>query len=537
MKRFKDFKLTGKTEILLVLILLAVGIFIRAYHFGIIPVGLNQDEAMAAVDAKALAEYGTDRFGMRYPVFFTAWTSAQMSVLESYLMIPFINLLGFSITVIRLPMLVMSCIGLGCLYYLGKKVGGIWLGMVSLSMGVICPWHYMQSRWALEANMYPHFFLIGVCLLLAGLERKWLLYVSMVFFGLCSYCYGIATYSVPLFLLIMAIILVRKGLVSLRQGLLCAVVYFLVSGPELLTMIINAFGLDTVETRWFTMPYFPYSGRAKNILFVNFSWERLWSNIKDTIAVLFFNGDTLTSNSIAAFGPLYHFTVTFFVIGFVVAVQKIRRADTAPKRIPYLMILVWFAMGIWIGIVTESVLINRINVIFYSMLLISAVGICWCVEKSRVLAVPIFALYSVSALLFAYTYFRSWADESRNFYYESYVNALYYADSIPCDYYYISSDPQWTGVREVGRILTMFCHEIDAEYFQGKTNIQDGVERLPYSERYTYYVGDELTEEIVKENKDKSVVYLVGAGEVSLFSEEEYEITSFYDSYYVIAGR
>ena len=52
-------------EFILVTMILFVGIFIRAYHFGMIPVGLHQDEAMAAVDAKALADYGTDRFGMR----------------------------------------------------------------------------------------------------------------------------------------------------------------------------------------------------------------------------------------------------------------------------------------------------------------------------------------------------------------------------------------------------------------------------------------------------------------------------------------
>ena len=63
----------GKFEIFIVVILLFGGIFIRAFHFGISPVGIHQDEAMAAVDALALSKYGTDRFGMPYPVHFTAW--------------------------------------------------------------------------------------------------------------------------------------------------------------------------------------------------------------------------------------------------------------------------------------------------------------------------------------------------------------------------------------------------------------------------------------------------------------------------------
>lgn len=536
-KGIKELKMTGKMEALLVVLLLAIGIFIRAYHFGIIPVGLHQDEAMAAVDAKALAEYGTDRFGMRYPVHFTAWTSGQMSVLLSYFMVPFIKILGFSITTIRLPMLVISCVGLMCLYFVGKKVDGVWLGLIALMLGIVCPWHYMQSRWSIDCNMFPHVFLIGVWLMLVGLKRKWIIYFSMVFFGLCSYCYGLANYSVPLFLLVAAIILIRKKAVSIKQGGFCVLIYFLVAGPEFLTMIINAFGWQTIQTKLFTIPYFPQSARSGNILFLNFSWEQLWNNMKDTVLVLFFNGDTITSHSIPSYGPLYHFTTIFFIIGLVVLFRKIKQADDITEKIPYVIILAWFLMGIWIGIVTERPLINRLNVIFYSMLMISAIGIRWCVSQAKVLAIPIFALYAVSALLFAYTYFRGWADKSRDFYYESYVNALYYADTIPCDYYYISTDPQGDRVREVGRILTMFCHEIDAEYFQGKTNIQGGVERLPYAERYTYYLGDELTAEIVENNKGKSVVYLIGPGEVDLFSEEEYTLTSFYDSYFVVTAR
>ncbi len=529
--------MTKRTEWVLVAALVAAGFLIRAYHFGIIPVGLNQDEAMAAVDAKALAEYGTDRFGMRYPVHLAGWIVGQMSALLSYIMVPFIDFFGFSITSIRLPMLVMSCIGLVCLYFVGKRIGGAWTGLIVLALGVICPWHYLQSRWSLDCNTFPHIFLMGVCLFLAGLDKCWAMYVSMVFFGLCSYCYGIANYSVPLFLLASALILMKKKAVSFRQVMFCAAIYLVVAGPELLTMLVNVFKWQSITLGCFTIPRFPDGVRTRNTLFFNFSWKQLWDNIRCTLGVLFFNRDICISNSIAAFGPLYHFTPVFFLIGLGASVQKIRRAETEKEKLPFILILLWLAMGAWIGIVTEDAQIHRLNVIFYAMLLLSAVGIRWCVEKCRGLAAPIFALYTVSALLFARSYFGDWAEQSRDFYYESYINALYYADTLPCDYYYISADPQGAGVREVGRILTMFCHEIDAAYFQGKTNVQDGVERLPYEERYTYYVGDELTEETLEANRGKSVVYLVGCGEAPLFSEEEYNIVSFYDSYFVASPK
>ena len=68
-----------------ILLALAVltAVAVRIYRFGLVPGGFNQDGAMAAVDGKALAEYGTDRFGMRLHVHLTAWGYGQMSALLS----------------------------------------------------------------------------------------------------------------------------------------------------------------------------------------------------------------------------------------------------------------------------------------------------------------------------------------------------------------------------------------------------------------------------------------------------------------------
>ena len=90
----------GKAAVFLVLcVLLAV----RLTAFGTIPGGLNQDGAMAAVDAKALGEYGTDRFGTFMPAHLRAWGYGQMSALLSYLMVPFVKIFGLNRTAVRLP--------------------------------------------------------------------------------------------------------------------------------------------------------------------------------------------------------------------------------------------------------------------------------------------------------------------------------------------------------------------------------------------------------------------------------------------------
>ena len=308
-------ELSRGQEIALVVLLLAAGIFVRGFHFGMSPVGINQDEAMTAVDALALSQYGTDRYGMRFPVHFTAWVGSQQSVLLAYCMVPFIRLFGFSTVTVRLPMLTVSCLGLLALYFLGKEAGGSRTGLILLSLGVICPWHYMQSRWSFDCNMFPHMFLFGVCLLLAGMRKRWMLYASMVFFALCCYSYGVADYSVPLFLLAAALYLVRRKWIRMRELVLCFCIFAALALPEYLSMLLTALGGETIETPFFTIPSFLESFRGNDILLTNFSWEQLWKNIAATVTVVWGSGDKSATNTIVRFGPVYYLTVAFFLVG------------------------------------------------------------------------------------------------------------------------------------------------------------------------------------------------------------------------------
>lgn len=538
-------ELSKGQEIILVLLLLAVGIFVRAFHFGMSPVGIHQDEAMTAVDALALSEYGTDRYGMRFPVHFTAWVGSQQSVLLAYCMVPFIKLFGFSTVTVRMPMLVVSSLGLLALYFLGKCTGGIRTGLILLLLGVICPWHYMQSRWSFDCNMFPHMFLLGVCFLLAGVRKKWTLYVSMVFFALCCYSYGVADYSVPLFLLAAAVYLLRRKLIRVRELMISFCIFMAFALPEYLSMLLTALGGETIETPLFTIPSFLQSFRGNDILLTNFSWEQLWKNMISTVTVVWGSGDKSATNTIVRFGPVYYLTVAFFCIGLIVLAARsfwkneVSDRDEAKeageqRRLAYVVLLLWLLMGIWVGFITREVTINRINVIFYVILAIAAVGIEWCLDRQFLLLLPIGAYYAICAMLFASDYFGAWADVSRIYYFDPYVQALEFAENLECETYYITPDPQGEGVNAVGEILTMYCHEIDALYYQGVSNIQGGRECLPYRERYRFI---DVSAEIIAENAGKPVVYLVSADSLYLFDGESYDITSFYDNYFVAVEK
>ena len=127
---------------LLPFIILALALLVRVYRFGTVPGGVNQDGAMAAVDAKALTDYGTDRFGMRFPVHLTAWGYGQMSALLSYLIAPLTKLLGLNIISMRLPLLIASMAGLLFLYLFSRDVFGKGAALAILLLPVISQWQF-----------------------------------------------------------------------------------------------------------------------------------------------------------------------------------------------------------------------------------------------------------------------------------------------------------------------------------------------------------------------------------------------------------
>src|SRR6478735_5157950 len=66
-----------------------VAAFLRLFHFGSSPPGLNQDEAVNAWNAFCLLRTGHDMAGARWPVFYAHAIGDNRTPLFSYALIPF----------------------------------------------------------------------------------------------------------------------------------------------------------------------------------------------------------------------------------------------------------------------------------------------------------------------------------------------------------------------------------------------------------------------------------------------------------------
>ena len=83
--------------------------------------------------------------------------------------------------------------------------------------------------------------------------------------------------------------------------------------------------------------------------------------------------------------------------------------------------------------------------------------------------------------LFFFTYFGAWAKNVSGYFYEDFLAAVDCAGERDCDVLVITPDVQSVGNRAVSEILTLYELQVDAEYYQGKTD-----DPLPYAERFLF---------------------------------------------------
>lgn len=497
---------------------------IRLIAFPQIPGGLNQDGAMGALDAKALAAYGTDRFGTWLPAHFEAWGYGQMSVLLSYLTVPFIKVLGLTKAAMRLPILLASLAGAAGLYGTVKKIFGEKTAIAALLFVAINPWHFMQSRWALDCNLFPHMFILGIYFLISSFEKKEKMYLSMVFFALCMYCYGVSFYMVPFFLLTSCILLVRQRKAGWKEVLLCVLIYFGISWPIYGTMLINFMKWETVRLPFVTMQLFTGNVRSGDILFFSEDiGHQLLVNLRSLINVAFLQKEDLLWNSIKDFGTMYKCSMPFVILGAVIVIIKAVKEKENSRKLGCCLLAFFWIFSMLTGVMINSVNVNRINIIFYIHIIFAAVGICTVIEKWKITLYIILTVYSISSVRFFDRYFTDWAQEIEQVFYADFIDALEYAKKLDCDYYYITPDTQYEGAWNVTEVLTMFVFDIDAEYYQGKTNIW-GSKEIAYWDRFRY--GNPPEDQVMY---IENTAYVIRSALQDHFPREQFSVTLFGD--------
>ena len=355
------------------LFILAVGTLARTWDFGRTPPGLNPDEASIGVEAYYLYKFGMDRNGTTYPVHLISWGSGQ-NALYAYMIIPFVAANGLNAESVRFPMMLSGILSLPLMYYVGKRLFGKKYGLISMFFMAISPWNIVNTRWAVESNILPFMFLAGFAFFLAS-EKKGIWFIpASIFFALCLYAYGTAYVAIPAFLLfgIPAAFYFKKiEMKYIASGML---LFFLLSIPIALFILVNTFQLNTIHIGSVTIPRLPVEARYESLAAV-FDKEPL-KGISNNLGIMFnllwTQKDDFAWNFVEPFGYFYKVTFPLAVLGLFFLLASFRNAKE--NLFKHWLLLAWIISSILVGVI-HPVNLTRINLIFIPILLCMVFGL------------------------------------------------------------------------------------------------------------------------------------------------------------------
>ncbi|KUP26414.1 glycosyltransferase family 39 protein [Paenibacillus sp. DMB5] len=423
------------------LLLFVLGAIVRIVYIGSVPPGLNQDEASIGYDAYAILHYGIDRNGIHLPVHLIAWGSGQ-NALYAYLSMPFILLFGLTPLSVRALSVIMGLAGMVFFYLIMRRIfPSRAAGIAAMFFIAINPWHIMMSRWALEANLFPTLILIAVYFLMRSVQSadsRWT-YAFTAVLALSLYAYGTAYFFVPVFAAGTAILLLYCRVLKVRTLAWNTLLFVLLSLPILLFIVINHYeGLQAIATPLLSVPKLTMP-RVEQIssVFGGQLLQTAAANFREFLSIIWSGSDGLPWNSLSWYGYAYPLALPFALIGLIVMASTAwkNRRKGAEQGI----ILLWLLSAVLMAFIT-TVNINRINIVFIPLVMLTAAGFIWLYSRIKMVAVLSAAAFTVMFGLFISEYFGEYPDRIGPSFYESAGEAIQYASGHTTGNIYVTDE-------------------------------------------------------------------------------------------------
>lgn len=506
------------TENAVFLALILIGTAVRLTLLGDIPAGLNPDEASIGYDAYAVLEYGIDRHGYRNPVHFISWGSGQ-NALYAYFSMPFIKAMGLNIVSIRLVQALLGVVSLFVMYAIGRRLADGRFALFALFVLTISPWHVMMSRWALESNLLPAMLLLSFALLLRGLEHPRYIIPAFFLLSLSIYAYGTAYVFVPFFSLGVLLMAVKCRLVDFRYYGIGLVVMVVTAIPIGLVVAINLFDATSIEMPLFSMPH--YTGAPKYPGQEGFKtdvFEKIWRNVKELFLILVVRGyDSHVYNALPEFGYFYRWGG--FLVSLVGACFLVR--DTAKDLRPEnLLVLLWLVVAILTSMAVYPN-INRINCIFFSLLLCAAYGLYTALGNgygsiAKILGVIALAYLTISFAGFTKAYFGDYRYQKLPSFAPSYGEAFAHIAR--------HADERETIYLIQPYIFALFYARPDPRVYMETADMPNRpTQQIQYAKSFDRYVFG-----IDAEARKKGNVFLIDNRKLQFFSPSDFTIVRFH---------
>ncbi len=478
-KNKKEFVIKNK-YILIAYFSFVIGFLTRLLWIADFPNALNVDEASSGYEAYSILNYGIDRNGNFMPIFLESWGSGQ-NALYTYLLIPFIKILGLNLLSVRLPMAIIGCISLIVLYKSLKQITTQKIATIGLLFLAICPWHIMKSRWGLESNLFPDMVLYAVYFVINYLKTKKVknIYFAAILLGFCSYAYGTSYFFLPIFVGLLLVYLLYKKEIKIKHAIGMVGTIGIISLPIILFVILNTFHLEPIQI-FFTIPILAENRYEElSSLFQGNLIQNSLTNLIESIKILITQNDSLPWNAISPYGITYIISLPFTLLGIY---QNFKEKESS-KWIWNL----WFITAFLLLFVVEPN-INRINIIIFPIIYYTILGIAKTLEKIQLSKIVIPIFYVSLLISFQITYYTTDWNNYRTFQGEV-ESVIKYVDTLDVDkiyFEYAFKEPY---------IYICFYNQINPKEFADTVTYQNGQKTFDSVEsfgKYYFYIPENI---------------------------------------------
>lgn len=132
--------MSKKLSYLLLIVIIALGIFIRTYRLSTIP-PFHEDEIAFGYSAYSLSQTGADEYGKKLPLFLESFGDYKLA-LNAYVLLPVVKIFGLEEKVLRIPAMLLGFASIIMVFYLVKELfNNRRLALVSSILLLFSPWH------------------------------------------------------------------------------------------------------------------------------------------------------------------------------------------------------------------------------------------------------------------------------------------------------------------------------------------------------------------------------------------------------------
>ena len=517
----QDF-ITKYYKVLIVLILI-IGVLVRSVLFWQYPLGINQDEASVVYDTYADLEYGFDRNGDHNPVYSVAWGSGHSSLYITFSK-PFIALFGLNMFSARIVNVLFSCIALFAFYGILKRLLSKKGALLGTLIFAVCPWHIMMARWALECNLFPNVFILATYFLVRGFENEKFYIPSLFVYALSLYAYGTSYMIVPVFVLIMAIYLMKHKKITLKTLIISAIVFILTAIPIMLFMAVNMLGAPEMDFGFMSVPKL-INGRYNTTVTVlsgNFFTTSI-NNLRTFFKILFTQNDGLPWNAVIPYGTIFMFSIPFMLTGFIYVIYDVikKKKTFNPNVITIAMTVSMFVLAM-----LSDLNINRANFPMVVITLLTVYGVYFVLKNIKQAVIPVVLVYLIAFGMFTNHYFTDYQEEIGWHFSHGFGDAIKYADEEASGNIYMTSNIN------APYIKAMFYLKTDPQVFIDTVDYPQPDSQCRYVNSFDrYYTGVPAP---LPEGDDNAYIFTNGEYDQRTdFNKDDYETKVF--GHYTVA--